>query len=123
MTDLFRKVCLLCLFLPVFAGCAIGVPQTREEFVTTYKSGGIFCNAEHIAVNRPVKAVIADVKEFSKKCLNVRVTDPPNYALRESGGSTTYRAKVETVGTNTTTLSVQEEYNDRAMRGAPQDGL
>jgi hypothetical protein len=123
MTHLFRKVCLLSVFLPIFAGCAIGVPQTRDEFVTMYKSGGIFSNAEHITVNRPMKAVVADVREFSQKCLNVRVTDSANYQLKEAGGSTTYHPKIETIRNNTTALSVQEEYNDQALSGAPKGGL
>jgi len=123
MTHLFRKACLLSVSLPIFAGCAIGVPQTRDEFVTMYKSGGIFCNAEHVTVKRPAKAVVADVREFSQKCLNVRVTDAPNYSLHESGGSTTYHPKIEKIRANTTALSVQEEYNDRALSGAPQGGL
>lgn len=123
MTRHFRTSFLLCVFLPIFAGCAIGVPQTRDEFVTMYKSGGMFCNAEHITVNRPAKAVVADVKEFSQKCLNVRVTNPANYAMRETGGSTTFHPKVETVRANTTALSVQEEYNDGAMSGAPKGGI
>lgn len=123
MNHLFGKACLLSVFLPIFAGCAIGVPQTRDEFVTMYKSAGIFGNAEHITVNRPVKAVVADVKEFSQKCLNVRVTNSANYQLKEAGGSTTYHPKIETARKDVTTLSVQEEYNDRALSGAPKGGL
>ena len=123
MPHLIRKAFLLSLFLPLFAGCAIGVPQTRDEFVTMYKPGGIFRNAEHYTINRPAKAVVADVKEFSRKCLTIRVVDSPNYSLKEAGGSTTYRPKIETIHKSTTSLAVQEEYNDRAMSGAPPGGL
>ncbi|MBJ6800552.1 hypothetical protein [Geomonas propionica] len=119
---LFRYLSSLLLF-PLLAGCAIGVPQNRQEFVTMYKDAKIFGKAEHFTINRPAKAVTADVKAFAQKCLNVRVVDPPNYALKETGGSTTFRPKVETAGKEMTTLSLQEEYNDHQMSGAPVEGL
>ncbi len=122
MTRFFRGLSLLFLF-PIFAGCAIGVPQNRQEFVDMYKDARVFGKAEHFTISRPAKAVVADVKEFSRKCLNVRVVDPPNFALQEAGGSTTFRPKMEKVGNDTTALSLQEEYNDRPMSGAPKDGL
>lgn len=121
---MLRRFPLSLLILSVLlSGCAIGVPQNRDEFVTMYKPGGIFRNADHYTVNRPAKAVVADMREYSQKCLNIRVVNPPNYALREAGGSTTYRPKLEAVGKGKTTLSVQEEYNDRPMKGAPKEGL
>jgi hypothetical protein len=125
MNHLFGKACLMAAFLPLFAGCAtnIGVPQTRDEFVTMYKPGGLFRNVEHVTVNRPGKAVVADVKEYAKKCLTVRVTSGPNYRLKEVGGSTTYHPKIETARKDVTTLSVQEEYNDRAQSGVPKGGI
>lgn len=122
MTKLLRTFLLLVLF-PLCAGCAIGVPQNRDEFVAMYKDAHVFGSAEHVTVNRPAKAVVRDVQEFSRKCLSVRVVDPPNYFLQESGGSTTFRPKVEPVGNGMTALSLQEEYNDKPMPGAPQDGL
>lgn len=122
MVPFSRSLSLLLLF-PLFAGCAIGVPQNRQEFVTMYQDAKVFGKAEHYTINRPAKAVVADVKEFSQKCLNVRVVDPPNYALRETGGSTTFRPKLEKVGNETTALSLQEEYNDHPMSGAPKEGL
>lgn len=122
MARLFRSLSFLFLF-PFFAGCAIGVPQNRQEFVTMYKDARVFGKAEHFTINRPYKAVATDVKKFSEKCLNIRVLDPPNFSLQEAGGSTTFRAKIEKVGTDVTTLSVQEEYNDKPMPGAPQEGL
>jgi len=112
-------------FLSIFAGCAsnIGMPQTREEFVTAYKSGGLFRSAEHVAVNRPAKAVVADVTEYAKKCLNVRVTRGPSYQYKEAGGSTTYHTKIEATPNGATALSVQEKYNDRDQSGAPPGGI
>ncbi|ACM21076.1 lipoprotein, putative [Geotalea daltonii FRC-32] len=123
MKYLFLKICLFCLFLLLFTGCAIGVPQNRDEFVAMYSESGIFTAADHYTINQPAKAVIADVKEYSQKCLNVQVYDSPNYALRETGGKTTYRPKIETVRKNVFSLSVQEEYNDHHISGSPKDGL
>jgi hypothetical protein len=122
MANFLRSVSLLFL-LPVLAGCAIGVPQNRTEFVSMYKDARVFGKAEHVTVNRPAKAVIADIKAFSQKCLNIRVVDPPNFSLQEAGGPTTFRSKIEKVGQGLTAISVQEEYNDRPMPGAPQEGL
>lgn len=122
MTKFSRRLSLSFLF-PLFAGCAIGVPQTREEFVTTYKDAKVFGKAEHYTINRPAKAVVADVKEFSRKCLNVRGVDPANFSLQEAGSSTTFRPKIEKIGNDVTALTLQEEYNDKPMPGAPRNGL
>jgi len=120
--NFFRSVSLLFL-LPILAGCAIGVPQNRQEFVNMYKDARLFGKAEHVTINRPAKAVVADVKEFSRKCLNVRIVDAPNFSLQEAGGPTTFRPKIEKIGNDLTALSLQEEYNDRPMPGAPHEGL
>ncbi|HEY6874336.1 MAG TPA: hypothetical protein VI298_16545, partial [Geobacteraceae bacterium] len=104
MAKFFRGLSLL---LPIFAGCAIGVPQNREEFVNMYKDAKVFGKSEHYTINRPAKAVVVDVKEFSRKCLSVRVVNPPNFSLQEAGGSTTFLPKVEKAGNDVTTLSVQ----------------
>lgn len=122
MTKFFQNIPLL-LLLTTLTGCAIGVPQNRGEFVDMYKDAHVFGKAEHATINRPAKAVAADIKEFSQKCLNIRVVNPPNFSLHEAGGSTTFRPKIEKVGDDRTALSLQEEYNDRPMSGAPQDGL
>lgn len=118
----FRYLFLL-FALPLLAGCAIGVPQNRQEFVTMYKDATVFGKAEHVVIRRPAKAVAADLKAYAQKCLNIRVVDPPNYALKEAGGSTTFRPKVETVSKDMTALSLQEEYDDKHMPGTPRDGL
>lgn len=122
MPNFFCSVTLM-FILTIVTGCAIGVPQNRGEFVDMYKDAHVFGKAEHVTINRPAKAVAADIKAFSQNCLNIRVVNPPNYALKEAGGSTTFRTKIVKVGNNQTALSLQEEYNDRPMSGAPQDGL
>lgn len=116
---------LISLFLSVLTGCAtnIGLPQTRNEFVSMYKSGGLFRNAEHVTVNRPVKAVVADVTEYANKCLKVRVTTRPSYQYKEAGGSTTYIPKIGAGQNGMTALSVQEKYDDREQSGMPPGGM
>jgi hypothetical protein len=120
-----RMVALTLPFLFMLVGCAtnVGVPQTRDEFVSAYKSGGMFRNAEHIVVNRPVKTVVADVSEYASKCLKVRVTHGPSYKYKEAGGSTIYLPKIESTRNGATALSVQERYNDRVQSGAPPGGI
>jgi hypothetical protein len=123
MNYLYRKICLFSLLFLLLTGCAIGVPQNRDEFVAMYSESGVFTAADHYTINRPTKAVVADVKEYAQKCLNVRVVDGPSYTLREAGGTTTFRPKIETVRKNVTSLSLQEEYNDHHISGSPKDGL
>ncbi|MBI1921318.1 MAG: hypothetical protein HYS23_09600 [Geobacter sp.] len=125
MFRLIRNAGLILISLQVFTGCAtyIGVPQTRDEFVTMCKPGGLFRSAEHVTVKRPVKAVVADVKEYAKKCLDVTVTNPPNYMLKETGGTTTYRPKIEATRDGTTALSLQEDYHVKFKSGEPPGGL
>ncbi|GFO65472.1 hypothetical protein M1B72_17085 [Geomonas paludis] len=88
-----------------------------------YKDAKVFGKAEHYTVNRSAKSVTSDVKAFAQKCLDVRVVDPPNYALKETGGSTTFRPRFESAGNDTTALTLQEEYNDSHMSGTPRDGI
>lgn len=122
----FAQIAGLTSFLTlILVGCAtnIGVPQTREEFVSAYKSGGMFRNAEHVTVNRAAKLVIADASEYANKCLKVRVAYGPSYKYKQAGGSTTYAPRIETTRSGATALSVQEQYNDRAQSGAPPGGI
>ena len=125
MIHFMRMVVLPSSFLFALAGCAtnVGAPQTRDEFVSAYKSGGLFRNAEHVVINRSVKAVVADAAEYANKCLKVRVTHGPSYKYKEAGGSTTYLPKIETTRSGASALSVQEKYNDRAQSGAPPGGI
>src|SRR6266511_3848372 len=88
MIRLLRLIGLISIVLPVLTGCVIGAINTREEFVAAMKSGGPFKNVEQTTVNRPFKTVVADVTEYSNKCLNVRVTRRPSYQYKEAGGST-----------------------------------
>jgi len=114
----------LLLAISVLAGCAtnIGQPQSRDEFVSMYKTGGMFNKVEHARVERPLKAVTADVSEYAAKCLSVQRTRATNYQLREVGGTTTYNPKLETARPGVTALSVQEYYG-RPEKGIPPDGL
>lgn len=114
------------VFLLAVTGCVahIGAPQSRDEFVAMIKPGGLFKNVDKSTVSRPFNAVVADVKDYSNRCLSVRTTRAPNYATKESGGSTTFRPKLEETAKNAAALSVQEEYGDKhANTGAPPGGI
>ncbi len=50
MARFFHSLSFLFLF-PIFAGCAIGVPQNRQEFVTMYKDARVFGKAEHFTIS------------------------------------------------------------------------
>jgi hypothetical protein len=112
------------LAVSTLAACTTGArhPQTSSEFVSMMSSGGLFKNVEHVTVERPIKAVTADVSEYAKKCLAVVRTRAANYQLKEVGGSTTYRPKIQNVRPGVVTLSVQEDYG-HPEPGAPADGL
>lgn len=121
-----RDAALVLVSLLLLGGCAanVGVPQTRDAFVDRVRPGGPFRIAEHVTVNRPYEAVVADLKECSGKCFDGRVMRPPNFRYKELGGWTTYHPKVEGSWRGVTTLSVQEEYgHPRANSGTPPGGL
>ncbi len=100
------------------------MPQNREAFVERVGPGGPFRFAEHLVVDRPYRAVVADLSECSGRCLAVRVMRPPDFRRKELGGWTTYHPTIETPRRGLTTLSVQEEYgHPRANSGAPPGGL
>ena len=113
------------MLIPVLSGCVanIGAPQSREEFVAKVKPGGLGRKSEQMTINRPFNAVLTDLRSFSDKCLNVRVTRSGSYQYKEVGGSTTYHPKISSTGSKAS-LSVQEEYGSkRANSGAPPGGL
>ncbi len=112
------------ILLVTACGYHIGAAQTREEFVTQTKGGGILTRDEQIMVNRPINTVIADVKGYADKCLNVSVTTGPNYAYKEVGGTTHYHPKMDTNKEGLVTLTFQAEPGRKSARhGAPPDGL
>lgn len=109
-----------CLLL--LTGCASidKHPQTQEEFVSMMKGGGLFTNKEQLVIKRPVKAVVADAREFASACLAVSVS---RKLPREAASSTQYRPTIAPQPGGVTALSVQELYNGRPSRGAPPGGL
>ena len=84
------------------------------------KEGGLFRNSEQIAVKRPLKAVVADVREYASKCLEVEVS---RRLKREAASSTSYRPKMTPEANGVVWLSVQELYNGKPSTGAPPGGL
>jgi hypothetical protein len=125
------RIMLICL--PVLAGCAgmgdAKYPQSADEFLSTYNWGGIAQNKEKVSVGRPVAAVVADVREFAKKCLDINVNRKrmARYALDKYGSGTggtavPYNAKIVPLKSGTTALSVQELY-DRPPAGVPANGM
>jgi len=112
------------ILLVTACGYHIGAAQTRDEFLTQTKGGGILTRDEQIIVNRPIKAVIADVKGYADKCLNVSVTTGPNYAYKEVGGTMHYHSKMDTNKEDVVTLTFQaEQGRESARHGAPPGGL
>ena len=109
----------------------IGQPQTRDEYVTLMKPGGTFRNVEQTSVTRPFKSVVADLTEYSNKCLRIKTGRGPNAATRETGTNTTYNPKMELTAANAAALSLQEEYGvtgsasgtKYANSGLPEGGL
>lgn len=121
-----NSTCMVLLMVfSVLPGCVahIGAPQSREEFVTKVKPGGFGRKSERMTINRPFNAVAADLRTFSDKCLNVRVTRSGSYQLKEVGGATTYHPKIVS-GEKKVSLSLQEEYSSKhANSGAPPGGV
>lgn len=112
------------IFLVVSCGYHIGAAQSRDEFKVQTKGGGMLTRDEQTTVSRPIKAVVADVKAYADKCLDVSVTTGPNYALREVGGTMLYHPKIDTNKEGVVTLSLQSESTRKSsMHGAPPDGI
>jgi hypothetical protein len=122
---------LLCL-LPL-AGCAgMGEgkhPQSADEFLSTYNWGGLFQNKESLAVNRPVGTVVADMREFAKNCMDIKVNKrrasryaTDKYGTGTRGDAIPYNAKVRPLKNGATGLSIQEVY-DQPDKGTPADGM
>lgn len=112
------------IFLLTSCGYHIGAAQTRDEFKVQTKGGGVLTREEHTTVSRPIKAVVADVKGYADKCLNVSVTTGPNYAYKEVGGTMHYHSKIDTDKEGVVTLSLQSEQGrESARHGAPPGGL
>src|SRR5712692_341004 len=123
---------IMLIWLPVLAGCAgmgdTKYPQSTDEFLSTYNWGGIFQNKEKVAVDRPVGAVVADVREYAKQCLDINVNQKraARYALDKYGSGTggtavPYNAKIGRLKSGATALSVQE-LHDKPSAGVPADG-
>jgi hypothetical protein len=124
---------IMLIWIPVLAGCAgmgdTKYPQTADEFLSTYNWGGMFQNKEKVAVDRPVGAVVADVTEYAKKCLDINLNKrrASRYALDKYGSGTggtavPYNAKVAPLRNGATALSVQELYS-KPPAGVPADGM
>ena len=129
MISLLRTVSSI-LILTVVAGCttASHYPHTRGEFVSTYGEGGLFNSAEHFTVDRETKSVIADVKNYAKKCLDIRVNlkragryKTEKYGAPSTAPPVTFNTKVETARDGSTYLSVQEFGLN--IKGEPPGGL
>lgn len=119
--------------LPALTGCAgmgeVRYPQNPDEFLSVYNWGGIFQNVERITVNRPAGTVVANVKVFAKKCLDISVNRKRmgRYALDKygsgtGGGPVTYNTKVGVIKNGSTALSVQESSNAK-QSGLPPGGM
>ena len=125
------RIVLLCL--PALAGCAgmeeAKFPQTADEFLSTYNWGGLFQNKESLAVNRPVGVVVADMKEFAKNCMDIKVNKKraaryatDKYGTGTRGDAIPYNAKVGSLKNGATGLAIQEVY-DQPQKGTPPDGM
>lgn len=112
------------IFLVSACGYHIGAAQTREGFIEQTKGGGVLSRDEKFLVNRPIKSVVADLREYADKCLNKSVTTGPNYMIKEVGGTMHYHAKLDTPKPDYAIFSFQAEQGRVSARhGAPPGGI
>jgi hypothetical protein len=127
-----RQVTILLCLLPL-AGCAgtgeARYPQSADEFLSTYNWGGLFQNKESLAVDRAAGTVVADMREFGKRCMDIKVNKKrasryatDKYGTGTRGDAIPYNAKVAPLKNGATGLSIQEVY-DRPDKGTPPDGM
>lgn len=115
----------------ILAGCAgmeAKYPQTADEFLTTYNWGGLFQNKESVTVKRSQSAVVADMREFAVKCMDITVNKrrmaryaTDKYSRAPSSEAIPYNAKVARLKTGAMALSIQEVSGD--TKGVPADGM
>ena len=124
-----RRGIWLAVFLAGCAGMDAKYPQTADEFLTTYNWGGLFQNKETVTVKRPQAAVVADMREFAKKCMDITVNKrrmaryvTDKYSPAPSSESIPYNAKVARLKTGAMALSIQEMV-DNLPKGTPADGM
>jgi hypothetical protein len=117
------------LTLSACAGMEAKYPQSADEFLTTYNWGGLFQNKEGLTVDRPSGVVVADMREFAKKCMDITVNKKragryatDKYGTGSRGGAIPYNAKVAPLKNGATGLSIQEVY-DRPDKGTPPEGM
>src|SRR3954469_18364051 len=102
---------------PGLAGCAgMGTgqhPQSAEEILATYSGNGIFQNNEQVVVDRPVGSVVAHVREYGRKCLDIKVNKKragryatDKYGTGTRGDAIPYNAKVASLKNGGQALSV-----------------
>ena len=117
-------VVILCLMTGLI-GCSgnFGLPQSRAEFVKVYKNGGMFRNAEHLTINRPKQAVVADLQQYVDKCLYIKVTTTIRQGYATDRSTATLHPKIVESKGGVTSLSVQETYRDKPEKGHPPGGL
>jgi hypothetical protein len=123
----------MALVIPVLAGCAatetaVQYPQNADEFLAAYNWGGWFQNVERVSVERPLGAVVADMRQYAKQCLDIKVNRKraARYALDKYGNKpssepVTYNTRVGLIKNGATALSVQE-WNGVEQKGAPPGG-
>ncbi len=121
-------VFLLAIFLAGCVGMDVKYPQTADEFLATYNWGGLFQNKETVTVTRSRAAVVADMREFAKKCMDITVNKrrmgrykTDKYSRAPSSEAIPYNAKVVRIKTGATALSIQEVAGD--PKGVPADGM
>ena len=115
------------LFLGVFiAGCAsniVGtVPQTPDELISIAKTGHMFTYSEKVILNSPYKSVIANLSEYSGKCLNLKMNYPGSFLHKQGPTSTTYKSSVKTEKDRALFLS-QHHYGSKEDPKMPAGGL
>src|SRR4030067_133839 len=117
------------IFLAIFALATLGAcggkyAQTPDEWLFHFKQGTLLRGTTVSEINRPTKQVIADLSEFSGKCINGMVIRTTLAQGNNMGTSIVrYSSGVKPTSDGANLFYIQTRDKNFNAEGMPEDGI